>query len=262
MNFDSIRRIVSGKKSRLADHEIGVDLDLCYITDKIIVMGYPATGIESLYRNRRKDVRRWLEARHGTFYKIYNFCPRRENEYDPSYFHNQVKRFPFPDHHAPPLSIIPLFVHDITCFLNSSDKNVAVIHCKAGKGRSGTMTVCYLMTLASLPQPPIFKDLYIKSIKQLEEHDQYSQHVPQLPPLSSIEHLSIENQSSNHQSKTEDCKTIDFVSNSPPLDTSIHESSATNPTTTESEGTMVRDNDHTVTQEELATNESLSSESV
>lgn len=73
MNFDSIRRMVSGKKSRLADAELGVDLDLSYITDKIIMqvpprclaripradsrgscsMGYPASGLESLYRNRR-----------------------------------------------------------------------------------------------------------------------------------------------------------------------------------------------------------------
>ncbi|KAH9822670.1 hypothetical protein DFH28DRAFT_460870 [Melampsora americana] len=169
MNFDSIRKLVSGKKSRLVDQELGTDLDLSYITDRIIIMGYPASGLESLYRNRRKDVRRWLEARHDKHYRIYNFCPRRENEYEASYFHNQVRRFPFPDHHAPPLSMIPLFVHNISCFLDSATDNVAVIHCKAGKGRSGTMTVCYLMTLASLPQPPRFKDLYIKSIQQLDE---------------------------------------------------------------------------------------------
>lgn len=168
MNFDSIRKIVSGKKSRLVDQELGTDLDLSYITDRIIIMGYPASGLESLYRNRRKDVRRWLEARHDKHYRIYNFCPRRENEYEASYFHNQVRRFPFPDHHAPPLSMIPLFVHNISYFLESATDNVAVIHCKAGKGRSGTMTVCYLMTLASLPQPPRFKDLYIKSIQQLD----------------------------------------------------------------------------------------------
>ncbi|EGF99007.1 uncharacterized protein MELLADRAFT_118380 [Melampsora larici-populina 98AG31] len=169
MNFDSIRKIVSGKKSRLVDQELGTDLDLSYITDRIIIMGYPASGLESLYRNRRKDVRRWLEARHDKHYRIYNFCPRKENEYEASYFHNQVRRFPFPDHHAPPLSMIPLFVHNISHFLDSAADNIAVIHCKAGKGRSGTMTVCYLMTLASLPQPPRFKDLYIKSIQQLDE---------------------------------------------------------------------------------------------
>ncbi|MBW0519208.1 hypothetical protein O181_058923 [Austropuccinia psidii MF-1] len=151
MSFDLLRRIVSGKKSRLKDLELGVDLDLCYITNRIIVMGFPASGIQSLYRNPRKDVKRWLEARHGQNYKIYNFCPRTENAYEGSFFNNQVQRFPFPDHHPPPLSMIPLFVHDIDSFLELSSSNVAVIHCKAGKGRSGTMTLCYLLTLAQLP---------------------------------------------------------------------------------------------------------------
>lgn len=38
------------------------------------------------------------------------------------------------------------------------------------------MTVCYLLTLASLPQPPRFKDLYIKSIEQLEKDNNVTSH--------------------------------------------------------------------------------------
>ncbi|WAQ91021.1 hypothetical protein PtA15_13A421 [Puccinia triticina] len=152
MNLNAIRKLVSGNKTRLKDAQVGVELDLCYLTPQIILMGFPASGIETLYRNSRKQVKRWLEARHALAYRIYNFCPLTENGYDSAYFHHQVHRFPFPDHHPPPLSMIPLFVADMAAFLAGSSANVAVIHCKAGKGRSGTMSISYLMTLDAVPE--------------------------------------------------------------------------------------------------------------
>jgi phosphatidylinositol-3,4,5-trisphosphate 3-phosphatase/dual-specificity protein phosphatase PTEN len=47
MNF--IREIISGKKNRLK--EDSYNLDLTYITPRIIAMSYPASGIESVFRN-------------------------------------------------------------------------------------------------------------------------------------------------------------------------------------------------------------------
>ncbi|KAH9453542.1 hypothetical protein MJO28_013130 [Puccinia striiformis f. sp. tritici] len=181
MNFNPIRRLVSGSKSRLKDNQVGVELDLCYLTNKIILMGFPASGIETIYRNSRKQVKRWLEARHGLDYRIYNFCPLTENQYDSAFFNDQVHRFPFPDHHPPPLSMIPLFVSDIASFLDPSSPNMAVIHCKAGKGRSGTMSISYLMTLLTLPDDPILqssigKDTSTESIQASIET------TPQCPP--------------------------------------------------------------------------------
>jgi len=45
---------VSGKRKRLQDEEF--DLDMSYITDKIIAMSFPASGLESMYRNPISDV--------------------------------------------------------------------------------------------------------------------------------------------------------------------------------------------------------------
>lgn len=42
-------------------------------------------------------------------------------------------------------------MHD---WMLQDEKNVIVIHCKAGKGRSGTMCCCYLLSLPALPPPP------------------------------------------------------------------------------------------------------------
>lgn len=116
--------------------------------------GLPASGVESLYRNDRADVKRFLTTRYGTKFRIFNFCPRFENGYDAEYFNNQVSRFPFPDHHPPPLSLIPLATRAIHDWMQADDENAVVIHCKAGKGRSGTMCCCYLLSLPAMPQPP------------------------------------------------------------------------------------------------------------
>ncbi|EKM56934.1 uncharacterized protein PHACADRAFT_93074 [Phanerochaete carnosa HHB-10118-sp] len=154
---DFVRRLVSGKKARFRDEELDLELDLAYITDRIIVMGFPAAGLEGLYRNRREDAKKFLDHRHGANYWIFNFCPIKENSYPSQVFENRVSRYPFPDHHAPPLAILPLIAREMRTWLDGSPERVAVLHCKgnaAGKGRSGTMACTYLLTLTDLPRPP------------------------------------------------------------------------------------------------------------
>ena len=60
MNF--LREIVSGKKNRLK--EKNYNLDLTYITPRIIAMSYPASGFESLYRNPISKVSKFLNENH------------------------------------------------------------------------------------------------------------------------------------------------------------------------------------------------------
>jgi phosphatidylinositol-3,4,5-trisphosphate 3-phosphatase/dual-specificity protein phosphatase PTEN len=53
MNY--LRKIVSGKRRRFQDGQY--DLDITYITSRIIAMSFPATGyIETTYRNPIHDV--------------------------------------------------------------------------------------------------------------------------------------------------------------------------------------------------------------
>ena len=52
--MNSIREMVSGKKKRLREGKF--NLDLTYIFHRIIAMAYPASGIESTYRNHIDDV--------------------------------------------------------------------------------------------------------------------------------------------------------------------------------------------------------------
>ena len=49
-----IREIVSGKKQRFKQQ--GYNLDLTYVTPRIIAMSFPAAGFESTYRNNIDEV--------------------------------------------------------------------------------------------------------------------------------------------------------------------------------------------------------------
>ncbi|KAL1943919.1 hypothetical protein VTO73DRAFT_3737 [Trametes versicolor] len=152
---DFVRRLVSGNKARYRDEELDLELDLAYITDYVIVMGYPATGLEGFYRNRREDAKKFLDHHHGKNYWVFNFCPVKENSYPSSVFEGRVSRYPFPDHHSPPLVVLALVAREIRLWLDGAPGRVAVMHCKAGKGRSGTMACSYLLTLDVAPSAPI-----------------------------------------------------------------------------------------------------------
>lgn len=54
----ALRAAVSG--SRVRYMQDGYDLDLTYITPRLIAMGYPATGVEKTYRNNISEVRQTL----------------------------------------------------------------------------------------------------------------------------------------------------------------------------------------------------------
>ena len=52
--IDFIRKKVSGKRYRYVDEKY--NLDLTYITDKLIATSFPASGFESTWRNHIDDV--------------------------------------------------------------------------------------------------------------------------------------------------------------------------------------------------------------
>lgn len=53
--------------------------------------------------------------------------------------------YPFDDHNAPPFEMILQFCRDVEQWLQQDEKNIAVIHCKAGKGRTGLMISAWMV---------------------------------------------------------------------------------------------------------------------
>ncbi|KAE8269955.1 hypothetical protein A4X09_0g2370 [Tilletia walkeri] len=172
----SVKRLVSGNKARFKDPDLKLELDLVYLTDQpnVILMGFPAQGLAAWYRNDRSEVLTFLESRHGDKFRIYNFVPTWENSYDADFFGGRVSRYPFPDHHAPPLSLISLFVTDIAHWLEGDPERAAAIHCKAGKGRTGTVAISYLLSLPYMPQGPSAINNLIRTSKKSKSKSKLS----------------------------------------------------------------------------------------
>lgn len=140
--FFPCRHAVSKNKQRFKKD--GFDLDLAYITPRIVVHGFPATGLEHIYRNPRLEIRRFMDKYHSEQYKTYNFCCEPGRGYDPSVFHGRVERYPFKDHHIPPLEVMVDFAQSAKLWLEGGPERVVNMHCKAGKGRAGVMC-CVLL---------------------------------------------------------------------------------------------------------------------
>jgi phosphatidylinositol-3,4,5-trisphosphate 3-phosphatase/dual-specificity protein phosphatase PTEN len=139
----TLRSLVSKKKLRFVDDSF--DLDLTYITPRIIAMGFPSVGIEALYRNPATQVKRFFEGRHGGHYRIWNLCVEKDYVAEALGLKCDVERYCWADHTPPPLALLRPACESMGAWLGAHPDNVAVVHCKAGKGRTGTLIAAYLL---------------------------------------------------------------------------------------------------------------------
>lgn len=135
------RRMVSENKRRY--QKDGFDLDLTYVTDRVIAMSFPSSGKQSLYRNPIKEVARFLDTKHLDHYKVYNLCS--EKGYDPKFFHYRVERVFIDDHNVPSLEDMLKYTANVREWMSADSRNIIAIHCKGGKGRTGTMICTWLI---------------------------------------------------------------------------------------------------------------------
>ncbi|PKI75303.1 phosphatidylinositol 3,4,5-trisphosphate 3-phosphatase and protein-tyrosine-phosphatase PTEN2A [Punica granatum] len=158
------RHVVSQNKRRY--QEGGFDLDMTYITENIIAMGFPAGDmssgffgyVEGLYRNHMEEVIKFFETNHKGKYKVYNLCSERL--YDASLFEGKVACFPFDDHNCPPIQLIISFCQSAYAWLKEDIENVVVVHCKAGMARTGLMISSLLLYLKFFPTAEESMDYY------------------------------------------------------------------------------------------------------
>ncbi|KAF2193098.1 hypothetical protein K469DRAFT_652922 [Zopfia rhizophila CBS 207.26] len=137
-----LRQIVAGPRARHPE----AGLDLCYVTDHIIATSGPSgTYPQRAYRNPLDSLVKFLDYKHGKDWAIWEF--RAEGTgYPDSEVYNRIYHYPFPDHHPPPFALIPNIMASMRNWLKEKKGRVVVVHCKAGKGRSGTASCSYLIS--------------------------------------------------------------------------------------------------------------------
>eukprot|EP00960_Hanusia_phi_P054959 762822-Hanusia_phi.AAC.12 len=138
---------ISGRRRRFYDLNHDFDLDVTYVCDRLVAMSIPCVA-GAMHRNDIRDVARFFATRHYASFVVYNLCESFEEDgngnYDPRFLYYQVKKIPTRDHNVNSLRRIIFFCEQATKFLNEDQDNIIAIHCKGGKGRTGTFC-CALM---------------------------------------------------------------------------------------------------------------------
>lgn len=116
----------------------------------IATSGPSGTYPQRAYRNPLDALVKFLDSKHGDNWAIWEF--RAEGTgYPDSEVYNRVYHYPFPDHHPPPFALIPNIMASMRNWLHVNKDRVVVVHCKAGKGRSGTASCSYLISEEGWP---------------------------------------------------------------------------------------------------------------
>uniref|UniRef100_A0ACB8FU01 Tensin-3 n=1 Tax=Sphaerodactylus townsendi TaxID=933632 RepID=A0ACB8FU01_9SAUR len=125
------------------DHmmEEGYELDLTYITERIIALSFPASCSEETYLHNLQDVTRMLKSKHGDNYLVLNLSEKR---FDLAKLNPKIMDVGWPDLHAPPLNKVCTICKAMESWLNSNSQHVVVIHCRGGKGRIGVVISSYM----------------------------------------------------------------------------------------------------------------------
>ncbi|XP_070969088.1 tensin-1-like isoform X9 [Oncorhynchus clarkii lewisi] len=117
------------------------EVDLVYITERIISVSFPSGAEERSYTSNIKEVASMLASKHGEHYLLLNLSERRN---DITKLNHKVLEFGWPDHYAPALDKICSMCKAMDTWLNADQHNVVVLHNKGNRGRTGVVVAAYM----------------------------------------------------------------------------------------------------------------------
>ncbi|KAJ8349617.1 hypothetical protein SKAU_G00247470 [Synaphobranchus kaupii] len=135
------RRRPSRSLSLIQAMEENYDVDLVYITERIISVSFPSSVEEQSYSSNLKEVATMLRSKHGDHYLLFNLSEKR---CDIAKLNPRVLDFGWPDHYAPALDKICSICKAMDTWLSADTRNVVVLHNKGNRGRTGVVVAAYM----------------------------------------------------------------------------------------------------------------------
>ncbi|XP_078535388.1 tensin-1 isoform X1 [Lissotriton helveticus] len=121
--------------------EDNCELDLIYVTERIISVSFCSGTDEEAFSSNLKEVAQMLNSKHGENYLLFNLSERR---HDIGKLHSKVLDFGWPDLHAPALEKVCSICKAMDTWLNADPHNVVVLHNKGNRGRTGVVIAAYM----------------------------------------------------------------------------------------------------------------------
>jgi hypothetical protein len=110
--------------------------DITYITDQLIAMSMPGDA-----SNPMDALATFLQENHQGKFMVWNLS---EESYEYSVFENQVMELKCPGQPSPPITMLCNTCTLMESWLEADSDNIAIVHCKTGKGRTNIMLACFL----------------------------------------------------------------------------------------------------------------------
>lgn len=136
-------------------------------------MSHPATASKSnpaiTAERKLAAVGHLLNRRHDGRFLVWNLS---EVEYDISILDDQVLTFSFPGSPSPPLGLLLKLLVSMENWMKADERNVTVVHCLTGKGRTSTVLAAFLSWMGEAGFGDVNEALaYIAKCKQMKPED-------------------------------------------------------------------------------------------
>ncbi|XP_044770768.1 tensin-2 isoform X3 [Neomonachus schauinslandi] len=117
------------------------DLDLTYVTERILAAAFPTRPDEQRHRGHLRELAHVLQSKHRDKYLLFNLSEKR---HDLTRLNPKVQDFGWPELHAPPLDKLCSICKAMETWLSADPQHVVVLYCKGSKGKLGVIVSAYM----------------------------------------------------------------------------------------------------------------------